>query len=288
MTGICLYCLVFTLDDKANKYVDMFLIWLHFVMRYGELTEQDSILVFVDPISLSAIQQHEIFRTILQSNNQSQPKFQFITITQPKTLMGGVMNRYHICDVLKQCNIINKIVIYSDIDNLFVKPIKSIIPYIDLSPSVPNLVVLTEGTLTHSNYWGAVLISDDIEWINANDFLRTSPGFSSGLFAFSYDEDNNAIETFFNNIYNNAKLILSLPPYTLDQPFFNDALVTYMYKKKDTSIEVSKFRDGSVATNILYRLQDLPDEVSVINFCGEPGNQQMHWDKLFTQLYFTI
>jgi len=249
--------------------------------------------MLIDAPSLNYVNNSTIFQYMA-------PKFQGKIIVwqvpAPQNILEGMMTRFRFLELipaseLKYSDIdtdAQMVYMYSDIDNLFVGPVNSIIPYIELSAKKTNLMVLTEGTLVHTNYWGGILTTDDEQWVSHNAFLAESPGFSSSLFAFTLKNQSSkeAIESLFLNVRQNAKITLFPPQYTVDQPFYNDALVTYMYKKKEEGIEIFPFDSSLVKVNTFFT--SCPKDTVILTFCGEPGNENAHWEKLFTQLFFSF
>jgi hypothetical protein len=156
----------------------------------------------------------------------------------------------------------------------------------------PLLFVQTEGTATHANYWGSVLTPEDEQWIREHPYIVDLPGLSSALFAFSW---NDTIKQIFTEICTNKKQVQFKDSlYTHDQPLFNDIVLKYIYNMKPTGTsskappDIYPIKKSLTRYNISTPHSEFSKDTTVLNFCGEPGDASVHFEKLFTQLILSF
>jgi hypothetical protein len=144
----------------------------------------------------------------------------------------------------------------------------------------PNTIYLnTEMGLLESNYYGLLATDEDKKLLQEKGMLNV-PGFTSGTFAFT---PGNKVEEFFN--YINSLFEGESSFYTVDQPFFNKAVFKYLYKDEDPELQFYPIDERLIAVNVYScDISGKPNPV-LLNFCGEPGKEFFHWDKIFTELF---
>jgi len=245
------YTLLFTLahkDPKENKYVDMLMIWLTYVINQAGLTAQDSLAILVDERTFQHIQEIEPLSYLTDS---APCKVSYICIPPPLTLSEGMVARYT-CFQTDIC-------IYMDLDMLVVDSIRSVLP--SLSPG--SLVVLPEGELESPLYGGCLI---------PKDALPSMCGLSSGWFAYS---PSKSIQDIFQHIHSECIGQSHTPFYTVDQPFFNKWVVQAI-QTSSLGVQIHFLDDSRVENN---SFEKKPSTV-FINYCGEPGNGTAHATKM--------
>lgn len=296
MKPICLYCNVFELKESQQSYVDIFYIWLTYVIKYADLKKDDRLVMIIDEPTLKKLtagldQTFSILITQLSCN------YAIIQTKQPDNILQGMMRRYNIFNYLDQpLDQSGYIYIYSDIDNLIIRPVSRIISKTLQKPDDISsfMIVETQGKLTDTDYWGAAMDTGDKQWLADNNFIADSPGFSSGLFAFSWGQP---VKHLFDAMLNSKKNTGGF--YTVDQPVYNDVLVNYIYRFLSLASLPEYHIEFFPIPAILmqYNIVDLngegggeegggkeSQETTVINYCGEPGIAREHWRKMFTNL----
>ena len=115
--SVLLYTILFTLEDKPvhkNQYIQMFLIWLSYVIKSKSLNENDTLCLIGDRYTINYLKHETPFETIAKLISC---KFYLLDVEQPKTLMEGCMLKYNqlvLSDVISRINY--DILIYTDID----------------------------------------------------------------------------------------------------------------------------------------------------------------------------
>jgi hypothetical protein len=244
------YTLLFTLankDPKENKYVDMLLIWLTYLIKYGGLDKTDEIAVLIDTRTFAHIQEIEPLSYLVDS---ASCPINFVCIEPPLTLSEGMIQRYKIIKNIQS--------FYLDLDCIILKSLKQYIPQLKDN----QFLVMPEGRLEDSNYGGLVLKGD----------IPPMCGFTSGWFVF-YPCDE--IQKFFDNIRSECLAQASDPFYTIDQPFFNK-WVYLSLTENPLGISVLVMNDEIIENNS-YEVK--PSTV-FMNYCGEPGVGAAHATKM--------
>ena len=124
--SVLLYTILFTLDNKPvhkNQYIQMFLIWLSFLVKTKALNENDKLLIIVDKYTKSYLINDTIHTKLIRKMICG---IEYLTLPQPKTLLEGFMWKYNALDkdYLEYSN--KDILFYSDVDVLFNKSFKTI------------------------------------------------------------------------------------------------------------------------------------------------------------------
>ena len=259
-----LYTVCFTkkgIQPENNKYISMFFIWLRYLEVYGGVTATDTICVIMDSETKRYI---DTFQTV----NVIQIPYTSIEFEQPSTAQEGTQYRYRIyesgliTDKLQVC--------YMDVDMLIIKDIHWIEH--ELTQNSNALLVYPEYTLRHFTYLGEQTEEDMIFFDEFPDVYTTHPGMTSTFFAFSGLLLNEPFQELISKMKTSE-----IEHYTLDQPFFNRMILWHSYKKQ--TFEISFVQKKAIAYNTLRNR--CSEEACIINYCGEPGNQEFHWMKMF-------
>jgi hypothetical protein len=166
------YTVLFTLvgkDPADNRYVEMFYIWLTYLLKNGGLVEGDKICILIDKPTIDFINSEFNIGFIL---NTCRVPIEFWLINQPHTPSEGMVNKYNIEDVpaiLSNCSL------YLDLDIVVKAPLT---PVRELIPD--TLAVVVEGNIYNDDYGGKVLPREPEK--------EGYPGFSAALFVFSIGE----------------------------------------------------------------------------------------------------
>jgi hypothetical protein len=271
---VVVYTNLFTLpgrDVKLNKYIDMYYVWLFNLFKYGSLRPTDYCVTFIDDVTFEYIKKSQIFKMI---SNQL-PNFTVIKYKQPANIKGGIMKRYDIEEILELTySARDPIYLYLDIDVLVMNDIHKL--FKNQNKDRTTLYLRTEGVITNHLYYGDLMSEDDKQLL-VNNHMELMPGFSAGIYGWHNSKD---ILDFFSYIKNlAAKTEKEL--YTVEQPFFNAAVFNYFFKKP--IFNISLFNKDEVIDNTMIK----PSETKIIlvNFCGIPGDEVFHWDKILLQLF---
>ena len=254
------YSLLFTLvgkDPAENRYIEMFYMWLAYVVRNAGLAKGDKVRVLIDEASLDIIDYDFINNILSNSNNIG---IELKLIQQPSTLSQGIAERYNPANI----GDFTEATIFLDLDVLVLKPLTFIK---DLGPD--TLSVSGEGKIYEHSYGGLVL-----ERVAENESL---PGITGAIYAFSYGK---RVAELFNNV-RTACLQQHPPFYTIDQPFFNK----YVYESIFRGDKFIDMMNGDFSEN--NKLYPLHSTV-FMNFCGEPGEGTKHHQKMLAMLCLDI
>jgi hypothetical protein len=245
------YTLLFTLSGKNpcdNQYIQMFQIWLSYIIKYACLDKSDKIYVLIDTVTSNYIDTN-IQIDILKKTTCP---ITFIQIQQPTSISEGMVKKYiHFED--------KDTFLYLDLDVLVIKSLKEI-------PSLQSnqLLVVPEGIINHGLYAGH-LLPESIEPIC---------GFTAGLFGYYPGEE---ITKFFESIRSeclNYKEVL----YTVDQPFFNKWLYLTITQ---SALKITLILMKDKVTN--NSTEEEPGVV-FLNYPGQPGDGQLHYTKMMNKM----
>jgi hypothetical protein len=262
-----LYTVCFTKkgqEPKDNKYISMFFMWLKFVEAFGCVNQSDQICVLVDPETKKYIETMKAVSVIALP-------YTLIEFEQPSTIQEGAAFRYRIYE----SGLVQPTtdVCYMDVDMLVIKDIHWIQAELEAAPN--SLLVYPEYTLRHFTYLGDLTEEDMIFFEEFPELYTTHPGMTSTIFGFRGGIMKEPFEELLGKMRASTEA-----HYTLDQPFFNRMVLWHCYKKQ--TFEISFLQKKSIAYNELR--QRCPEETKMINFCGEPGDQEFHWTKMFMAL----
>jgi len=272
-TPIVLYTNLFTLghhNKTKNKYIDMFFIWLMYVVKFAALKTGDVCVMLIDEVTFAHLSTNPILHMLCQRI----PQCKIIHYPQPTHIKAGMLERFNLHRYMDLSHSLN---IYLDIDVLVIQNIRQMIvdPVMD---QITTFYVKQEGELLHTNYYGELASEEDKTLIAST--CPTMTGFTSGIFAWKNAKD---VHEFFNMVVERAKADTQ-EYYTVDQPYFNAAVFHYLFKKNN----VCRFQPllpHCVGHN-LFSTQVQPHTV-LLNFCGIPGDDDFHWNKILNQLILT-
>jgi hypothetical protein len=270
--SVCLYTILFTLEDKPvhkNQYIQMFLIWLSYVIKSKSLNENDTLCVISDRYTINYLKHETPFENMA---GLLLCKFNMIEAEQPKTLMEGCMLKYNqlvISDVILRINY--DILIYTDIDVIINKTFKTLV----MEPN--TIIVHEESGFDISNFSAGIPENEKNEFLKCNSQIK---GLSAGKFIIC--GKSNAIDIF--NMIIKYNLVKS-NYYTLEQPLFNRAIYNYLYIDKK---EIRLCNLNTYCIHYHYLLQMINNDNSIfIDCCGNPGNYIDHMEKMLNVLCVT-
>ena len=280
---VVIFTNLFTLENKPveqNKYIDIYFIWLNNIIKYSKLEENDYCITFIDEVTLQYISKNILFINIIKKIKNCV----YIVYKQPKTIKEGIMKRYDVDELLKVTQNIedlNPQYIHLDIDVLVVNNIRKL--FSNNENKIKTTINLTADyrfEIFCEMFYGELASEEDREMIKSRNIKI--PGFSAGTFGWS---NSIGIREYFNFIKNKAATI-DKEMYTVEQPFFNAAVFNYLFK------EVGKFNfnilDKNKMTINIYldknTISNESNEIILIDYCGSPGDDTFHWNKIFTQL----
>lgn len=280
---VIIFTNLFTLENKLvenNKYIDIYYIWLNNIIQYSKLKDNDYCITFIDEKTLEYISKNILFINLMSKIKNRD----FIVYKQPKVIKEGMMKRYDIEEVLsitKNIEKLNPQYMYLDIDVLVVNDIRKL--FVEKDDNHKTLISLTADNrweLLNGMFYGELASNDDTKIIKSKNV--NIPGFSSGIFGWC---NSIRIREYFDYIKKKGAST-DKELYTVDQPFFNAAVFNYFFQ------DVGKFKFNILDRNKL-RMNTLIDksvifdnsnEVVLIDYCGEPGDDKLHWNKIFSQL----
>ncbi len=277
ISPIVIYTNLFTLkgkDVKLNRYVDMFYIWVYNIIKYGKLAENDYCITFMDNITFEHIKTSNMFNWIISKIKN----FRVILYHQPDTIKQGILQRYYIDDILKVTDSIslhNPYYLHLDIDVLVINDIRKLFEK-NLDNNKTTIYLKSEDLMIDSNYYGE-LITEEERTILKEKGLLNMPGFSAGIYAWKNSKDIRKYFEFILYKANNTEKTL----YTVEQPFFNAAIFNYLFKKQGI-FNFFILDDELTGHNRYYN--QVSDKAVLLNFCGIPGDDSFHWDKILTNL----
>ena len=258
------YTTLFTLagkDPKNNKYITMFYMWFTYLKRYSGLGPDDCVGVILDEETLEYINSDNTFGYL----NINVPfKVELSLMKRPTNLSEGFAERYR-AENLDQFteHLLN---LHMDIDCLCIRSIPSLFVQIDLRE--PTFFSMAEGCMCEDNYGGNLIKQEDLPH-------PEFPGLSAGWYAWMRSDDQKKL---FENVLKGC-LAKSDPFYTVDQPFYNYELLQIINGKK-VDFKLCVLDNKLVAFNPLISDPSLASAYFV-NFCGEPGVEDFHFNKIF-------
>lgn len=247
------YTVLFTLvgkDPAENRYVEMFYIWLTYLLKNGGLGPTDKISIILDKPTIDFINSEFILKHIL---NLCKVPIDFWLIPQPRTLSEGMVNKYSLEEIPA---IVSNCSLYIDLD---ITVVSSLVPMRELVPD--TIAVVIEGNLNNDDYGGQL--------IHIEERKKEYPGFSAAIFAFSSGE---YVKNFMRRVKEDC-LAQDPPFYTVEQPFFNKYLYEmFINGDRNFFILPKKYVDTNNVTP--------SDSVIFVNYCGDPGNGSKHICKM--------
>lgn len=268
-----MYTNIFTLagsEPSKNKYLEMLGIWYTFLKRFSGLTLGKEGQGSIDKVY---ILMDDVTHAYLRSTGEVDDFLKDVSVAlykQPATLAEGAKARYSFAAHL-QANLAGPTYLYLDVDVLVCRPLTFLY---DSMTSRNRLIYTTEeavshisGDITSSSYLaGRLTLTDE----QAAD-LSGQGGISSGIFG--WQNSKPAMSEFFVTIVD--KMNASTEKYyTLDQPYFNEAIVSERLRNPWNTYHIDSEKIG---INADVR-PDMP--YVLVNMCGEPGNGELHLNKL--------
>jgi hypothetical protein len=247
------YTVLFTLvgkDPAENRYVEMFYIWLTYLIKNGDLGPTDKICIILDKCTVDFINSEFILKHIL---NLCNIPIEFWLIPQPRTLSEGMVHKYSLEEIPA---IVSECSLYIDLDITVVsslRPMREVIP--------DTIAVVIEGNLNNDDYGGQLITREKRE--------EGYPGFSAAIFAFS---SGKYVKNFMRRVKGDC-LAQDPPFYTVEQPFFNK----YLYE-----MFINGDRNFFILPEKYVAINDITpsDSVVFVNYCGDPGNGPRHIVKM--------
>lgn len=195
---------------------------------------------------------------------------EIIVYDQPKEVIDGMAARYALAATL-QSSSPGRMYLYLDLDVLVCRPLRQL--YDDVM--IQNRILYTtEEKILHisQDILAESYLADRISLTAAQRIdLSGTGGIGSGTFG--WHNMDPGFSTFFTDIVEKVRQSETIY-YTLDQPFFNEAVLL----KKFTS-EWSVYHIDSSLIGINEEIK--PDNPYVLmNYSGDPGNGTLHSDKL--------
>jgi hypothetical protein len=277
---VVLFANLFTLEGRdvsKNKYIDMYYIWLNNVIKYGKLKEDDYCITFVDEVTLKTMTTSIVFNFLVNRI----PNCYFISYKQPKNIKEGIMKRYEIemiQEITKPIEHKNPFYLHLDIDVLIMKDIHTLFKEESYSETTIFLKPEMYWDFFNGMHYGELASEEDKELIKSKNVKM--PGFSAGIFGWCNSKD---IKKYFDYIKNIAKTV-DRELYTVEQPFFCAAIFNYFFREPG----VFKFViiDNEKAVDNPNVFNGLSEKIVLINYCGNPGDESLHWDKMLLQLVY--
>jgi len=272
---VVIYTNLFTLegrDEKKNKYIVMYYVWLLYIIKYAHLTESDQCITQIDSVTFAHIKTSLLFNML----SKRIPNFKVVEYNQPRNIKDGILQRYYMNGIVDSSNTLSYF-IHLDIDVLVINNIRNMFKN-DLDNNGTTIYLRPEEHILGSNYYGELASDEDKALIMSK--CPNLPGFSAGIFGWKNSKD---IDDFFKFILAKAKET-DKELYTVEQPFFNAAVFNYFFKK------IGIFRFNILSPNIvghnIFSIQ-ANSETILLNFCGIPGDEEFHLNKILTQLILT-
>jgi hypothetical protein len=188
----------------------------------------------------------ELMHVIKTLNFFGDPRFRIHVIPTLRDVYDGMRYKYLLPDLF-DCT--NKDFTYIDCDMLCVRDYTIVIP-------TDSFLVYNEGLIENTDYSGS------------DNFMTVSPGqkgLTAGFFMFNYGPH---VATTFRRTL--ASMECEARFYTLDQPHFNKALYS-------EGTQIHFLPDEFVSDNMHSSLETC----KFVNFCGDPGNGETHFRKMF-------
>lgn len=274
-THITAYTNLFTLasnDPATNRYVDMFFIWLSYLIRKGK---PDAAYLMIDSRTYAYIASTPLFAFL--SSKINFPMYA-LTYNPPATLKEGTLHRFEI-ERFGAAVAPATVFLYLDIDVLPIRPLHGLIGEVKsncLYYSAESIPTDKKYVFLDDNYFGHLATVEDVAWLEASFGETGVPGITSGIFAFTAGEQ---ISEFFKYI-RTAAAADQRQFYTLDQPFYVAAI--YQFIMRTSRINHVGICPDHLRVNM--PAYDAPSSVILLNFCGDPGDESSHWFKMFSEL----
>jgi hypothetical protein len=262
---VCLLANCFTPEGKPvkeNKYISILFFWLAGLSNRKILRPEDELLLAFDVDTFEFLKKSLTFTLLIK---QLPVKPNIRTYPRPSSFFEGTMERYRV----PISSYKSEILFYFDIDILLLKPLHLLTERME-----PATIYLhAEGPLNH--FWYNFGFPEYLQPICKEGFS----GFSSGKFAVHGKVQAallfHGIQKCYDVIREEAR-----PDYLRlgDQPLFNQAIYKWLLlKTKVFNINRTLFSKPLLSIN---RIPENKGECFCIDLMGEPGNEEMHIDKV--------
>lgn len=256
LESFTLYTSLFTLADKdpsSNRYIDMFYIWLTYIIRNAGLGPNDSVVFLIDQRTLDYIKRGGVLDTLIE---YIPFRFIFITTPVPNNVSEGICYRYTHAPSHTHAG---SYVLFLGVNLLIVKALAPILKA--MMRSATEFFVLPEGNLSDRKYGELMPVK------------TIGPGLAASWFFYKTSAFDR-VSTLFSSIVKGCLSRVDFPFYTIDQPFYN----LEVYQVKSLSI-------GGLSSNMVATSQNYEREYTFfVNYCGDPGRPTLQYSKLFTML----
>lgn len=258
-----LYTLAFTVvgrEPKDNKYLQMLWIWLRFLCKYGRLAAEDKVYILIDKASKEYLETYTPYISLDIS-------YSFLEIPQPATVEGGILERFQPWLYFSIGD--EDTVSYIDVDMFVLDDIH----WIQALCKPDTFYAYPEELIVGGNYLGEILTQRDMAFLDAHPRVRlVHPGFSGTFYFFKGLFVKDAFQAIIEMTRANTKKL-----YANEQPFFNRVLFDALYYTHEFGVSI--LNKNLIEYNCI--VADCKPGTKLLNFCGEPGNQELHWAKLF-------
>ena len=262
------YTNLFTLSNKEpseNRYIDMFWIWCHFLEKYGGLTTADKVYVLVD--SRTCDYMEKIIKFLPTKLN-----YCMIEYAPPRTVLEGILRRYTFLSFPFLDT--SQAIMYLDLDILCVNSIQP------LSTIEENsFYVSKEDKLLDLYHLGEVISAETYEFIKEKN-LTDLEGYTAGWFLFKGEKINDLFTEIVMRCKNGKKNCI-----TCEQPYFCYVVFDIQFRNTIPGIKIHIADSEFFENNISF--QTKKKETIFLNYCGNVGDYNNHWLKLFGVLLST-
>jgi hypothetical protein len=250
-------------DPSANEYIEMLGIWYMFLTSFGKLTPEDSVVVQMDEVTFNFI----------KNTGEVDDFLKEVTVAiykQPQTVLEGMTAKYSLAAKLQEQEP-GRMYLYLDLDILICRELRNLYDDVMIQNRVlyttEEKVISYAGDIFSENYLGSRVTMDE----NVRNDLSGTGGIGAGIFGWHHNDSE--FSSFFTDIVDKIRQSTE-SYYTLDQPFFNEAVIR---KKIENEWSVYHVDSGMIGIN-----EEIKPDMSYVlmNLSGEPGNGQLHRDKM--------
>jgi lipopolysaccharide biosynthesis glycosyltransferase len=253
---------------------------LNNIINYGKLTQNDYCISFLDEVTFNYLNTNILFISLAAKLKN----FYYILYKQPVNIKEGMMKRYDIEEILKitkQIENLHPHYMYLDVDVIVLNDIRKLFTNEEiLDKTKVYLVADKRFDFLDNMFFGGVVTKENEELIKSKNI--NLPGFSSGMFGWSNSE---SVLDYFNYIKIKATSI-DKELYTIDQPFFNAAIFNFLFNVTN-KFNFNILDNNKIKINLLVNKNTLlseSNEIVLVDYCGAPGDESLHWSKIFSQL----
>jgi hypothetical protein len=249
--SFCVYTVLYTLEDKKpeeNEYVQMFLLWFAQMAKVGTAK---TIHLFIDSVTLEYMKQTS-FNII---SERIQCNLSIMEFPPPKTHLDGMKMKY------TEFEYEEDYLMYMDIDILVLKPLVGLLGE---GGDDVDIYLDQEGDIEEHGYMDA--LTEDERAIILNSGVKH--GFSAGKFIIRNKEMG---REFFREIREHISNNPGTTYYSVEQPVFNRTIFCM-----SSHLNMSTMESKLISTNF----RNFMPETVLLDFCGEPGNGQVHLNKM--------